>query len=54
MIHEFLHHVVHLVVAGTADMVLDYKRIWPDIDDSYYLPGDNDGQLNAFEEYSGR
>ena len=54
VIHEFLHHVVHPVVAGTADMVLDYKRIWPGIDDSYYLSGDNDGQLNAFEEYAVR
>lgn len=35
-------------------MVLDYKRIWPGIDDSYYLSGDNHGQLNAFEEHAVR
>ncbi len=54
VIHEFLHHVVHPAVTEIEDVVLEYKRTWPSIDDSYYLSGDNDGQLNAFEEHAVR
>ncbi len=54
VIHEFLHHVVHPVVAEIADLVMTVKRTYPDIDESYYLSGDNAGQLNAFEEYAVR
>lgn len=54
VIHEFLHHVVHPVVVEIADMVLATKRAYPDIDESYYLSGDEVGQLNAFEEYAVR
>ena len=54
VIHEFLHHVVHPAVSEIADTVLEYKRTWPGIDDSYYLSGDNGGQLNAFEEHAVR
>lgn len=51
VIHEFLHHVVHPIVVEIADMVAATKRIYPDIDESYYLSGSEAGQLNAFEEY---
>ena len=54
VMHEFLHHVVHPVVVEIADMVLATKRIYPDIDESYYLSGGKAGQLNAFEEYAAR
>ena len=54
VIHEFLHHVVHPAVAEISDIVLAVKRTYPDIDESYYLSGDQAGQLNAFEEYAVR
>lgn len=52
VIHEFLHHVVHPVVVEIADTVLATKRAYPGIDESYYLSGNEAGQLNAFEEYA--
>lgn len=54
VIHEFLHHVVHTAVTTVTDIVLEKERVYPGIDDSYYLSGDKDGQLNAFEEYAVR
>ena len=54
IIHEFLHHVVHPVIVGCKDTVLAKKVIYPGIDKSYYLSGDEVGQLNAFEEYAVR
>lgn len=54
VIHEFLHHVVHPVAVAHKDMVFESRRVYPDIDASYYLSGDNAGQLNAFEEYAVR
>ncbi len=54
VIHEFLHHVVHPAVTAAADIVLEKKRKYPDLDASYYLAGDKEGQLNAFEEYAVR
>lgn len=54
VIHEFLHHVVHPAILKMADMVLTNKRIYPDIDTSYYLSGDAAGQINAFEEFAVR
>lgn len=54
VIHEFLHHVVHPAVMDIADIVATTKRIYPDVDESYYLSGDNAGRLNAFEEYAVR
>lgn len=54
VIHEFLHHVIHPSVAEVADIVLANKRIYPGIDDSYYLSGDDAGLLNAFEEHAVR
>lgn len=37
-----------------ADTVATTKRIYPGVDESYYLSGDNAGRLNAFEEYAVR
>lgn len=54
VIHEFLHHVVHPAVMAHKDTVLESRREYPGIDASYYLSGDNAGQLNAFEEYAVR
>lgn len=54
VIHEFLHHIVHPIVMEIADMVMENKRIYPGIDKSYYLSGNDTGQLNAFEEYAVR
>lgn len=54
VIHEFLHHVVHSVVVEIADMVSATRRIYPEVDESYYLSGSEAGQFNAFEEYAVR
>ena len=54
VIHEFLHHVVHPAIGQIADFVSEKKRIYPDIDKSYYLSGDEWGYQNAFEEYAVR
>ncbi len=51
VIHEFLHHVVHPVVKAHKEEILSHNAIYPDIDQSYYLTGDEIGLLNAFEEY---
>ena len=54
VIHELLHHVVHPVVMDIADIVSTTKRIYPNMDESYYLSSDIGGRLNAFEEYAVR
>lgn len=54
VIHEFLHHVVHPAVIANQKMISANKRGYPGVDDSYYLSGDDSGQLNAFEEYAVR
>ena len=54
VIHEFFHHVVHLIVMKFANVVVENKRIYPGVDKSYYLSGNDAGQLNAFEEYAVR
>ena len=54
VIHEFLHHVVHPVVLEHRNFILTRKKTYADIDPSYYLSGDDVGQLNAFEEYAVR
>ncbi len=50
IIHEFLHSVVHPVVEQQKEMILKWKPIDKQIDDSYYLSGNNAGIINAFEE----
>jgi len=51
VIHEFLHHVIHPSVRESKEIILKYRIRYPDIDDSYYLSGDEQGRINAFEEY---
>ena len=50
IIHEFLHHVVHPFVEQQKTLVLEYKPINHQIDQSYYLSDFNAGLINAFEE----
>ena len=50
VIHEFLHHVVHPYTERQRNEILRRKPVIRDLDDSYYLSGDEDGILNAFEE----
>lgn len=47
IVHEFLHHVVHPVVAVHRQEILSNPMKYPEIDCSYYVAG----QMNAFEEY---
>lgn len=54
VIHEFLHHLVHPVVCRLRNNVLTCANGYPGIDSSYYLDGDDEGRLNAFEEYAVR
>ena len=54
VIHEFLHHVVHPFVLLQKDIILAQNMSNLDIDNSYYLSGDNIGKLNASEEYAVR
>lgn len=54
VIHEFLHHLVHPVVKRHEGNILEQKRMYHDIDSSYYLTGNKNGQLNAFEEFAVR
>ena len=50
IIHEFLHHVVHPFVEQQKTLVLEYKPVNDQIDQSYYLSDNNAGLINAFEE----
>ncbi len=50
IIHEYLHHVIHPVVARHQERVLREEREYPDLDASYYAAG----RLYAFEEYAVR
>lgn len=54
VLHEFLHHVVHPAVMRHKEQILERKRCYHGIDTSYYLSGDDNGQLNAFEEFAVR
>lgn len=54
VIHEFLHHVVHPTVTKCKSHILAGKQNYENIDDSYYLAGDENGMLNAFEEFAVR
>lgn len=51
VVHEFLHHVVHPEVIQHKEQILEHKQRHQGIDDSYYLSGNDEGQLNAFEEF---
>ncbi|MBR6767658.1 MAG: hypothetical protein IKM02_06885 [Clostridia bacterium] len=54
VIHEFLHHVVHPVIKEIKGCILRNKQLYPGLDNTYYLSGDDTGHLNAFEEYAVR
>lgn len=54
VIHEFLHHIVHPTVTKCKSHILAGKQKYKDIDASYYLTGDENGMLNAFEEFAVR
>ncbi|NLY85570.1 MAG: hypothetical protein GX077_04360 [Tissierellia bacterium] len=51
IIHECLHHDVHPIISKYTQVVLNHTLPYPGIDRSYYLNGDANGKLNAFEEY---
>lgn len=51
VIHEFLHHIVHPTVLKYKNKILAYTSQYEGIDPSYYLTGNDDGKLNAFEEF---
>lgn len=51
VIHEFLHHLAHPIVESNKIAIMCSKVKYTDIDNSYYLNGNEIGQLNAFEEY---
>lgn len=50
IIHEFLHHVVHPVVEQQKEAILMRRPTNKQLDDSYYLSGDDAGIINGFEE----
>ncbi len=50
VIHEYLHHVVHPYVEQRKALVLENNTVNSQIDGSYYLSGNDDGSINAFEE----
>lgn len=54
VIHEFLHHVIHPSVMRNKEKILKQKRKYDQIDNSYYLSGNDSGQVNAFEEFAVR
>lgn len=54
VVHEFLHHVVHPTVTKCKSHILAGKQNYENIDASYYLAGDENGMLNAFEEFAVR
>ena len=52
IIHEFLHTIVHPIIEHEITRI--QQKQYPDVDDSYYLDGSEQGYKNAFEEYSVR
>ncbi len=54
IIHEFLHHVIHPLIQELKGRVMQTGCVFPDVDRSYYLSGEDVGKLNAFEEYAVR
>jgi hypothetical protein len=51
VIHEFLHPIARPFVKEAKDTIQRLHTRYPGIDESYYLSGDGDGRVNAFEEY---
>ena len=54
VIHEFLHHIVHPYILNLQSGILASEKYFDGIDSSYYLSDNENGKLNAFEEYSVR
>lgn len=50
IVHEYLHLAVNPLVQKHKEHITAGDK-YPGIDSSYYLNGDRDGFLNAFEEY---
>ena len=50
IIHEFLHHVVHPAVDQQKKAILMRRPMNKQLNDSYYLSGDDAGIINGFEE----
>jgi len=50
VVHEYMHLVVHPKIAQHKEDILSHSRM-ADIDQSYYLDGNEAGELNAFEEH---
>lgn len=50
IIHEFLHHAVHPIVEQQKGAILKRRPLDKQLDNSYYLSGDDAGILNGFEE----
>lgn len=50
VVHEYLHTVIHPLLAGTKTE----RKVYPGIDESYYLDQSEQGYRNAFEEYAVR
>lgn len=48
--HEFLHYIVHPYVLKNKNSILTCQKNFDCIDSSYYLDNEN-GKVNAFEEY---
>ena len=51
VVHELLHSVVHPVVTQYQNNILECRQKYPELDESYYLSGHDEGFLNAFEEF---
>ncbi len=51
LIHELSHPLVHPQVAKHRDAILRLSAAYPGVDASYYLSGNEEGRLNAFEEH---
>lgn len=51
IIHEYLHHVVHQYIPKYKSDILYFSSRISDIDSSYFLDGDDNGKLNAYEEF---
>lgn len=54
VLHEYLHYVVRPIVSRYGKLLINNKRVFDGIDSSYYLSYDENGIVNAFEEYTVR
>ena len=54
IVHEYLHPIVHPYISNHQKEILRINNHFPQLDSSYSLSGDSNGQLNAFEEFTVR